>query len=238
MAIYKEKHKTSKTVFDDFTNRNIFKLISQGYFESLESPISIGKEANVFSALRKDGSRVAVKIYRVNNCDFHKMFQYMKEDPRFVGVKRRKRDTIFAWAKREFMNLTNAREAGVSTPAVYGFVFNILIMEFIGDEQPAPKLNKAIPQDINDFYEQVVQNYQKLYKSGVVHGDLSSFNILNANEQAVFIDMSQSTTFENPHAEEYLKRDCKNLATFFAKHNVKTTPSTLYKRITKPETKK
>ena len=60
----KEKFKTMHNVFDHFTNRTIFKLISEGYFDGLESPISIGKEANIFSATSTQG-RVMVKIYRL-----------------------------------------------------------------------------------------------------------------------------------------------------------------------------
>ena len=231
MAIHREKFKTMKNVFDNFTERNIFKLISQGYFEALESPISIGKEANVFSALKKDGTRVAVKIYRLSNADFHKMYQYMREDPRFVNVKRNKRDTIFAWAKREYMNLLHAREAGVSVPGVYGHLFNILIMEFIGTDTAAPQLHHTHPADMKGFMDELITNYQKLYKIDLIHGDLSPYNILNDRDQPVIIDMSQSTTLENPHAEEYLKRDIKNLTTFFAKYT-RITEEELLERIT------
>ena len=78
----KEKFKTMHNVFDEFTNRTLFKLISEGYIEGLESPISIGKEANIFSAKRKDSSRVIVKIYRLENCDFNKMDDYIKKNPK------------------------------------------------------------------------------------------------------------------------------------------------------------
>ena len=82
MAIFKERFKTYKNVFDEFTVRSIFKLISQGYFEGLESPISIGKESNIFSALRKDNEKVIVKIYRLETCDFNRLYDYIKDDPR------------------------------------------------------------------------------------------------------------------------------------------------------------
>jgi len=75
----REDFKTMHNVFDEFTNRNLFKLISQGHFRGLESPISIGKESNVFSALTKDDRRVMVKIYRLETCDFNRMYDYIKE---------------------------------------------------------------------------------------------------------------------------------------------------------------
>ena len=83
---YTEKFKTMHNVFDDFTNRTIFKLITEGHFRGLESPISIGKESNVFSALTEDERRVIIKIYRLETCDFNRMYDYIKDDPRYFGL--------------------------------------------------------------------------------------------------------------------------------------------------------
>ncbi|MEM4243122.1 MAG: RIO1 family regulatory kinase/ATPase, partial [Candidatus Woesearchaeota archaeon] len=89
---------------------------------------------------------------------------------------------------------------------------------FIGDEGiPAPRIKDAIPENPKEFFEKVVNGMQKLHKAGLVHTDLSQFNILNYNEEPVFIDMSQATTLENPNAQEYLTRDIKNICTFFRK---------------------
>ena len=109
----REKFKTKHGVFDEFTNRTIFKLITEGHFKGLESPINIGKESNVFSALTKEGKRVIVKIYRLETCDFNAMYNYIKDDPRYSNLKDKKRKVIFAWVQREFRNLMNAREAQV-----------------------------------------------------------------------------------------------------------------------------
>ena len=76
--ITREKFKTYGNVFDEFTNRNLFKLATQGHFEELESTVSIGKEANIFTARTKDGELKIVKIYRLENCDFNKMYDYIK----------------------------------------------------------------------------------------------------------------------------------------------------------------
>ena len=72
MPVTREKFKTYKNVFDNFTDRNIFKLSSQGHFDQMESPLFIGKESNVFTAL-KDNKRIIVKIYRLETCDFNRM---------------------------------------------------------------------------------------------------------------------------------------------------------------------
>ena len=101
----KEEWKTYQNVFDNFTYRVLDRMISQGHFEGLVGPVSIGKEANVFSAEAADGSLVIVKIYRLEACDFNRMYDYIKNDPRFVGLKRQRRKVIFSWVQREYRNL-------------------------------------------------------------------------------------------------------------------------------------
>ena len=87
----KEKFKTYGNVFDNFTLRNLFNLSSKGFFEEDSlSPVSIGKEANVFSAKCKDG-KVILKIYRLETCDFNQMYKYIRNDPRFLGKSREER---------------------------------------------------------------------------------------------------------------------------------------------------
>jgi len=214
----KEEFKVWGDVFDQFTQRIVFKLISQGHFEGLESPISIGKESNVFSALKKDGTRVMVKIYRLETADFNRMYDYIKDDPRYLRIKKGKRNVVITWVQREYRNLLKAREANVSVPTPLAFSNNVLVLEFIGDDGMfAPKLKDEIPKNSKNFLAKIISNMKKLYKAGLVHSDLSAFNILNYNESPVFIDFSQCTTLESPRAKEYLERDVKNICNFFKK---------------------
>ncbi|MFH1053632.1 MAG: serine protein kinase RIO [Candidatus Woesearchaeota archaeon] len=231
--ITKEKFKTMHNVFDDFTNRNIYKLITQGYFEGLVGPVSIGKESNIFSAKKKNGEMLIIKIHRLETSDFNNMFEYLKYDPRYMNVKKNKRKLIFSWAQREFRNLVKAREIGVKVPKPIGFKDNIIIEEFIGDKEPAKMLKDSIPKDLKDFFEKVVKNMRKLFKGGLVHTDLSSFNILNHKENPVFIDFSQCTTIENNNSEEYLRRDIKNVCNFFRKHGLNNDDEEVFERIVK-----
>ena len=218
----KEKFKTRHDVFDEFTNRTIYKLITRGHFEGLKSPISIGKESNVFSALKKDGTRVMVKIYRLEACDFNRMYDYIKDDPRYIHLRKGKRNIVFIWVQREYRNLLKAREANVSVPTPLTFSNNVLVLEFIGDKDLiAPKLKDAVPKKPKEFFNKIIWNMNKMYKAGLVHADLSSFNILNHNEMPVFIDFSQCTTFESSRANEYLERDIRNICAFFKKIGLK-----------------
>ncbi|MEK6876193.1 MAG: serine protein kinase RIO [Nanoarchaeota archaeon] len=231
---YTEKFKTKHGVFDDFTNRTIFKLMSEGRFRGLESPISIGKESNVFSALTKEGKRVIVKIYRLETCDFNRMYDYIKDDPRYTGLKDKKRKVIFVWVQREYRNLMNARDAQVNVPIPITFSNNILVLEFIGrNGSIAPKLKDSVPKNKKRFFDKTIDNIRKLYKSGLVHADLSAFNILNFDDNPVFIDMSQATVLKHPRAEEFLERDVRNICIFFRKAGLKANEKSALKKIKK-----
>jgi RIO kinase 1 len=232
-TVHREEYKTLKNVFDLFTEKNLFKLISQGYIDGLHSPLSIGKEANIFTAKKGDEIRI-VKIYRLQTCDFNKMYDYLRVDPRYSSIKSRRRDVIFAWAHREYRNLLKAREVEVRVPTPYAVLQNILVMEFIGDEDGAArKLKDKKPADVEKFFKEVVEQMRKMYKAGLVHADLSGFNILNFDEKPVLIDMSQTTPLDNPNVKEYLKRDIHNICTLFKKWGIKAEENEVLKKIIK-----
>ncbi len=223
--ISKEKWKTWGNVFDEFTLRTLFKLASRGHFENMESPISIGKESNVFSAKTKHG-RIIVKIYRLETCDFNHMYDYIRGDPRYENLKKQRRKIIFAWTQREYRNLMKAREAGVKCPTPIAFLNNVLLLELIGDSKNvAPKVKDKIPRAKKKFFEDVVKNMKKLHKSGFVHADLSSFNILNYKEKPVFIDFSTGTPLSDMRSEEFLERDVRNVCNFFKRHGLDISES-------------
>jgi len=231
-----EKWKVFENVFDNHSLRNLFKLSSQGYFEALKSPISVGKEANVFTANRKDGSNVIVKIYRLETCNFNRMYDYIKADPRFIGLKHQRRKIIFAWTQREFRNLLKARELNVRVPKPLAFLDNILVLETIGGDKPAPQLKDSMPSSEKgkkEMFNEIVEYMRNLYKGQLVHADLSGFNILNHDGNPVFIDFSQSTVLENSEAERYLERDVKNICTLFRKYGLKAEEEDVLKRIRK-----
>ncbi len=215
----KERPKTYKGVFDKHTERVLFKLSSEGHFDHLAEPLSIGKEANVFTA-KKGSKTLVVKVYRVENCDFSQMYKYIRTDPRFLDLKKKRRLIIFAWARREFRNLLKAREVGCSVPKPIAIKDHIIVMEHIGDEKAAPMLKDQHPENPEEFTEFIFKNMAKLHKGGMVHGDLSSFNILNYNEKPVFIDFSQATLLTNINAEELFERDTRNIQRYCAKLGV------------------
>lgn len=232
MRITKERFKTRNDVFDARTDRNIFELSSKGHFEEgTLSPVFIGKEANVFSAKNKEGKKIIIKIYRVNTCDFNRMYELLRMDPRYPNLNKNRRKVINSWASREYKNLHRARDAGVSVPTPYLIKENILLMEFIGDEQAADKLN--ISHDVNKkFFDKVIDNMKKLNKAKLVHGDLSPFNILVYRNEPVFIDFSQAMETDTMRYDEMLTRDIRNIAHFFNKIGIDTTEEYIRKKVT------
>ena len=217
--------KTYNNVFDKATIQAIWGIITQRRIEGLESPIKIGKESNVFSALTKSNERLAVKIYRINTSNFFQMSKYLSMDSRFRPIKRRMQ-VVLAWSKREFINLKKAYEAGVSVPKPIAVKNNVLVMEFLGEKFPEhpsifPML-KDDPGSPKEMYEKTIENVRKLYlKAGLVHGDLSEFNILNNGGEPILIDLSHSIPSNNASAEELLRRDIEKLVKFFGRKGVK-----------------
>jgi RIO kinase 1 len=227
----REAWKTYGNVFDQFTINNLRKLSTQGYFEELTTSVALGKEANVFAGETKEGGKVAVKIYRLENCNFNKMYEYISQDPRYLHLRGDKRRIIFAWTQREYRNLMKAREV-IRVPTPLAFKDNIVVMEYLEEfEQPATQLKNVEMEAPQEVFDEIILNVKKLWKAGLVHGDLSEFNILIQQERPVFIDFSQATATDGANAKELLKRDLEVLCRFFRKHGVEKTPEELFRTI-------
>ena len=228
--------KVSSEIFDKATLQVLYKLANQGYLDVLNGAISTGKEANVLKGIKDDGSIVAVKIYRIATSDFKKMQYYIAGDPRFNVRSSNKRQLINNWVNKEFRNLTRLKDAGVNVPEAITSLNNVLIIEFIGDEEgnPAPTVKNLPPEDPIDFYEKLVDQMDRfINKANLIHGDLSSYNILNFDEEPVIIDVSQSVVKDHIIAGELLERDIKNISFEFSKMGVDTSIEDLTNRLIK-----
>lgn len=217
--------KAYKNVFDEGTMNSLWYLITHKNIEGLESPIKLGKESNVFSALTKDGKRLAVKIYRIISADFFTMSRYLGMDIRF-SKPGRKKQIVLTWAKREFSNLLRAYKASVAVPMPVAIRENIVIMEFLGNQkeipQPLPLMKDAVDdENAPRVYEKFIEEVRKLYRAGLVHGDLSEFNVLMDGEKPILIDLSHGITTLAPAASQLLDRDIDNIVRFFKKKGMK-----------------
>ncbi len=235
---YQERFKTDKGVFDEFTKRTLFELQSKGCFDDIVSPLKVGKESNVFIA-KKGTQKLIVKIYRMQNCDFNTMYSYIRTDPRYTFLKKHRRQIIIAWTQREYKNLIKAKRAGVHVPEPLDWRNHVLIEEFIGNnDEPAPPLKDAPPKNPQAFFTEITRQIKILHEGGLVHGDLSSFNILNHNEKPVLIDFSQATVTTTPNWDELLRRDLGNIARYFQKLGIAADKEILFEEITKKKESK
>ena len=221
-----EQRRTFAKVFDKQTIQAVHRLATKGYFDIVEFVISTGKEAHVFRAKDKAGNFRAVKIYKKSTSDFKNMNIYLEGDMRFKGIRKNKRDIVFAWTKKEFKNLMLLNHAEVRVPMPIAFFENVLVMEFIGDKEgkAAPPLKELPVKDVKKAYKTIVGFIAKtLYKAELVHSDLSEYNILNKAEELVVIDAGQAVLTTHPEAETFFERDLTNVANYFSKKGVKKT---------------
>jgi RIO kinase 1 len=230
-----EQFKVEASVFDDATLGALYKLVQDGYIDAFGGPISTGKEANVYTALAPDGE-VAVKVYRINASDFRQMRDYLDGDPRFEGIGSDKKKVVVAWTKKEFANLSRARAAGVRVPEPLAVERNVLVMEYLGGEDDrAKRLNEVHVENPQTAYEVVREYTRRLYRAGLVHGDLSEYNIVVHDGELCLLDLGQAVTVHHPNAREFLERDCHNVAAFFRRQGLEVTDDDLLAYVTEVE---
>jgi len=215
--------KVVESVLDVETRTTLFKLRRNNVFESMTSVISTGKEANVYHGYTIDGSEVAIKVYRTSTSIFKGLQVYILGDPRFTKIKRDQRSFVYAWAKKEFKNLSRAYKAGVSVPRPIACVKDVVVMEFIGKKGlPYPLLKDEEVKKPQKIYYEVLENIKKLFqKAGLVHADLSEYNMIYT-PKIYFIDISQAVLLDHPHALAFFYRDIKNVNRYFRSLQVPT----------------
>jgi len=232
-----DQFKLEESVFDEATYGALYKLVQDGYVAAFGGPLSTGKEANVYEALGGEAAgdvleaerpTVAVKVYRINTSSFRDMRDYREGDPRFEGIGNEKSEVVKAWVRKEYSNLGRAREAGVRVPVPLAVERNVLIMEYIGTETGrAKRLNEVEIENPETAYEVVREYMRRLYAAGLIHGDLSEYNVVFHEGQLVVIDLGQAVTVHHPNADDFLERDCENVAAFFRRQGVETTAEDL-----------
>ncbi len=209
-------------VFDDYTLKTLVDLASKHYFNTLDYPISTGKEADVYRATTKERGYLAIKIYRIETSNFRNMYDYLAGDIRFAHIKKNKRSIIKTWCQKEYRNLRDMHEAGIGVPRPIKFMNNVLIMEFLGENgMPATLLVKQKPKQPKKLIATLTRYIKEMYKkANLVHGDFSEFNIMMIREKPYLIDVSQALRTEHVTAKELLKRDIHNLARLAKKYGV------------------
>lgn len=192
----------------------LYVLVKRGTLSQLSlTPYGEGKESEVYLGKTEGDRIVVVKFHRVGRTSFRKV-KLVRE---YVADKRH-----YSWlyagrlaAMREFEALKILWKRGVAVPEPIDWNRHVIVTGYVeGDElYLLPELT-----DPKAFFESVLQEVEKSFKAGVVHGDLSEYNVLvTRGEKPVLIDWPQWVSSSHPMASFYLKRDIVNIAGFFAK---------------------
>ncbi len=208
-------------------------LIEEGLIDTVVRQLMSGKEATVFVVRIGDETRCA-KVYKeASNRSFRQAVDYTEN--RKVKNSRQARamakGTKFgreaqeaAWQSAEVDALYRLAAAGVRVPKPYNFFEGVLLMELVTDAQgdAAPRLNDVqfTPDQARAHHATLLVEVVRMLCAGVVHGDLSEFNILlghhDGKDSPVIIDLPQAIDAAgNNHAQRMLLRDVANLRDFF-----------------------
>lgn len=207
-------------------------LLDEGLIDSVVRQLKSGKEAEVY-VVRTGDETCAAKIYKeANNRSFRQAVDYTEN--RKVRNSRQARAmakrTTFgrqqqeaAWQSAEVDALYRLAAAGVRVPRPHNFHDGVLLMELVtdADGDAAPRLNDLdfSADDALRHHATLVGEVVRMLCAGVIHGDLSEFNILLAADGPVIIDLPQAVDAAgNNHAPRMLLRDVDNLRTFFGRH--------------------
>ncbi len=231
-----EDRQVIEEVFDKSTLMTIYDFMNKGAIDEIHGVVSAGKEARVYWGKDTKGNEIAIKIYLTSSADFKKgMIPYIEGDPRFSHVRRDTRSLIFTWAQKEFKNLRRAKEAGVNVPEPLAVQKNVLLMKFIGKiGVRAPLMKETVLEDPQRIFKLLLTYIKRLYrKGGLVHADLSEYNIMIWKKKPVVFDVAQSVLIKHPMAERFLQRDLKNIHRFFKRLDSSVlTVEEMHKRVT------
>jgi len=187
-------------------------LFRAGAIQAFGHSLGVGKEADVFDALTPEDTRVAVKFHRLGRISFRQTQRkrgYVKEHAGWLFQSR-------LAAEREFRTLQKVYACGVTVPEPLSQNRHCIVMGMIDGTELAKWRGLQHPERV---LREILRNVRKTYmKAGVIHADLSEYNILVKQDMHILIiDWPQSVTVEHQNAAELLARDLKNVLSFFSR---------------------
>jgi RIO kinase 1 len=206
-------------------------LLLDGLVDEVIRPLKSGKEAAVY-VVRSEGAIRCAKVYKeANKRGFHKQALYREgrkvrnsRQARAMekGTRYGRREQEDVWQNTEVDALYRLAAAGVRVPQPYHFFEGVLLMELITDEHgvAAPRLNdlELTSAQALEYHAMLIAEVVKMLCGGLVHGDLSEFNVLIDAHGPVIIDLPQAIdAAANNHAARMLERDVSNLAAYFGR---------------------
>lgn len=206
-------------------------LYEMGIIQEVVRPLMSGKEAQLYVVVAGGVERVA-KVYkeadqrsfkqRADYTDGRKVRNSRDRRAMAKGTRHGRARDEQAWQSAEVDVIYKLRNAGVRVPTPYNFMDGVLVMDMVADEEgePAPRLGDltfTAPQ-AQFVYDTLMQQVVRMLCAGVVHGDLSDFNILLSDEGPVIIDFPQAVdASSNSAARRLLIRDVDNLHNFLGR---------------------
>jgi len=206
-------------------------LFDEGVIDSVVRQLMSGKEAMVFVVRCGAESRCA-KVYKeADKRSFRQAVDYTENrktknsrQARAIakGTRFGRESQEMAWQSAEVGALFRLAAAGVRVPRPYTFHAGVLLMELVTDDEgnAAPRLNdvQLAPEIAIDLHRRLIREVVRMLSAGIVHGDLSEFNILLGADGPVIIDLPQAVDAAgNNHAQRMLGRDVDNLRRFFGR---------------------
>jgi RIO kinase 1 len=210
-------------------------LLEEGLIDSVVRQLMSGKEAQVYVVRCGDETRCA-KVYKdatqrsfrqaVDYTENRKVKNSRQARAMAKGTRFGKQAQEEAWRSAEVDALYRLAAAGVRVPTPYNFHDGVLLMELVADANgdAAPRLNDVqfTPEEAVTHHATLVREVVRMLCAGVIHGDLSEFNILLGHDKGadgpVIIDLPQAVDAAgNNHAKRMLLRDVENLRHFFGR---------------------
>jgi RIO kinase 1 len=206
-------------------------LIDDGMVDTVVRRLKSGKEASVFIVACGDELRCA-KVYKeADNRGFHKLAQYQEgrktrnsRDARATGKRGRhgRRIQEAEWKNAEVDALFRLANVGVRVPKPYLVHEGVLLMELVRDAQgdPAPRVNDVAitPEQARTWHSFIIRQIVRMLCAGLIHGDLSEFNVLLDVDGPVIIDLPQAVNAAgNNNAFVMLERDVDNMRSSFGR---------------------
>jgi len=213
------------------TPKRLQSLVEEGLVDSVERQLMSGKEATVY-VVRSAGEVRCAKVYKeatkrsfrqaVDYTENRKIKNTRQARAMAKGTRFGRKSQETAWQSAEVDALYRLAAAGVRVPKPYNFCDGVLLMELVVDEAgtAAPRLNDVVftPDQAHEHHATLVTEVVRMLCAGVVHGDLSEFNILLGAAGPVIIDLPQAVDAAgNNHAARLLQRDVANLRDFFGR---------------------
>ena len=217
------------------TPESLASAVDCGIIQEVVRPLMSGKEAQVYVVVAA-GSECVAKVYKeASQRTFKHRVEYTEgrrtrnsRDRRAMSKRSRHGRTQdeAGWRSTEVDMICRLRDAGVRVPELVNFVDGVVIMELVRDAEgnPAPRLGDLnfAASEARELYQQLLREVVRMLCAGVVHGDLSDFNVLMGADGPVLIDFPQSVdAASNQGARKFLLRDVKNLHRFVERHSPK-----------------